>query len=110
MNRLPLLTALLVLVAATSCHPMHWTRPGFTQGEFNRDSYECERDTRAGAASFGGNIFAAQDFYNQCMGAHGYSLARNDLSDRRPEYVDCARRCVRLKADSLCMDDCEQLY
>lgn len=55
-----------------------WYKAGSTAADYQKDSYDCERDTRAGAVSFGGGLVGsvgAQNFYDRCMQAHGYYLA-----------------------------------
>jgi hypothetical protein len=73
--------ACLALALAGCAKPMIWDKSGATQQEFNKDSYECERDTRQ-SGYFGqcGLIIEAQHrcayqvFYQHCMVAHGYTL------------------------------------
>jgi hypothetical protein len=105
-----LLALLVVFAAVPACHPMHWTKPGFSAGEFQRDTYECERDVRAGAASFGGNIFAAQDFYNQCLAARGYSLvpAGVGLGSGAPTASECEAACTALDRGPDCFANCNR--
>lgn len=62
-----------------------WTKPIFTDMEFKRDSYECERDS----AVYGGGsgvpgammVLAAQRqadrLFRLCMEARGWSLVSN---------------------------------
>lgn len=54
-----------------------WDRPGATPAQFNQEAYECERDTRAVSASFGGGLAGglfARDFMDRCMKARGWYL------------------------------------
>jgi hypothetical protein len=54
---------------------MVWERPGATQQDFARDSYECERDMRQ-SGHFGTGIVGelnAQAFQERCMVARGWS-------------------------------------
>ncbi|MFO1160936.1 MAG: hypothetical protein U1E60_19000 [Reyranellaceae bacterium] len=65
------------LLVAACAGPDVWERAGATQSDFQKDSYECERDARMSAASFGAGIAAslnARDFYRRCLTAHGYTL------------------------------------
>ena len=41
---LPLVFAAALVVA--SCGKAVWTKPSFTQAEYRRDTYECDRDVR----------------------------------------------------------------
>lgn len=65
--------------ALAACAPMRqetFYKAGISTEEFNRDTYECERDTRAAAASFGRGPMAAEEargFAIRCMQARGYS-------------------------------------
>ena len=48
---------------------------GVTQAQWQRDSYECERDARMSTASFGGGVVGqvrAEQFYARCLQAKGY--------------------------------------
>lgn len=77
MNRM----ALLVLAASLlgGCADDVYYKEGATQADFQRDSYECERDARMSAASFGGGIagaMEARNFYRRCMGVRGYRLGK----------------------------------
>ena len=63
----------LLGVAATSC-ATYWTKDGFNQADWNRDSYECERDMRQ-SGYYGEGIFGAinaQNFQERCLVARGY--------------------------------------
>lgn len=51
-----------------------WTKPDFSQSQFNRDNYECERDERQ--SNFGNDLYgslAATEFRKECMRARGYT-------------------------------------
>jgi hypothetical protein len=69
------LTALLV-----GCAPvMIWDKPGATQSDYNRDSYECEKDARQ-SGYYGGGIagsIAMREFFKRCMISKGYTLRDN---------------------------------
>jgi hypothetical protein len=62
------------MLALTSCAST-WSKPGGTQAEFNKDSYECERDMRQSGGYGTGLVGAlnAQGFAGRCMIAHGYT-------------------------------------
>jgi hypothetical protein len=44
---------------------------GSTQSEFNRDTYECDRDTVQARIE---NIHSRQNFFNRCMIARGWEI------------------------------------
>jgi hypothetical protein len=70
--RLLMLAGLLFMPA---CHQIYWTKPGFNAVDWQRDNYECERDSRMSVLSFGRGIGGAlneQGFFNRCLVAHGY--------------------------------------
>ena len=86
MKRLLLLASGIVL---TSCAETVWVESGATQADFKRDSYECERDTRMSAASFGGGFsgaLGAQSFVERCMDVKGWSKTQA-TSTRSAPYV-----------------------
>lgn len=56
--------------------PMIWDKYGVSQEQFNKDSYECERDARQ-SGYFGGGYIGAmnlREFYKKCMISKGYTL------------------------------------
>jgi hypothetical protein len=76
------LLALSVAVAGCAgerhAQQFEWGKQGATTAQRDSDLYECERDTRAGARSFGGGTYGqyqAQNFFMRCMNAKGYALA-----------------------------------
>ncbi len=60
------LTVLLVTLASPACTRV-WVRPGGTEAEFNRDSYECHRDS----LSF--PTYEQWQLYEMCVKARGWS-------------------------------------
>jgi len=73
--------ACLGFALAGCAKPMIWDKAGATQQEFNKDSYECERDMRqSGYYGQCGLVIQAmhqcsyQVFYQHCMVARGYTL------------------------------------
>ena len=61
----------------SGCGPMIWNKPGVTQAEYNKDSYECEKDARQ-SGYFGTGLVGAlnmRDFFKTCMVARGYTLS-----------------------------------
>lgn len=72
---------ILSLALLAGCAPMIWDKPGGSVAEYNKDSYECEKDTRQ-SGYFGGGIpgaMAMRDFAKRCMVSKGYTL-RGDTS------------------------------
>lgn len=69
------------VLCLSGCGPTIWDKPGATQADFNKDSYECERDMRQSGYYGGGLVGAAnaQNFYNRCMVAHGYTARPKSL-------------------------------
>jgi hypothetical protein len=55
---------LLAVVGVSGC-AKHWTKPGATNAEFSRDSYEC-----ALQHSDGGEV--RKNLYRACLQNHGY--------------------------------------
>jgi hypothetical protein len=75
--------AIITTIAALGlggCAEYAWTKPGLTQADFNRDSYNCEKDMRQ-SGYFGGGLVGAlnaQAFEERCMTAQGYSKVRTN--------------------------------
>ena len=68
--------ALLLGACSQPSNPERFFKAGATTDDYTRDSYECERETRSVAASFGTGPAAqanARDFMFKCMSARGYS-------------------------------------
>ena len=83
MKRIPTIvtTALLGLTLTLgACAPTPlWHKDGVTAQQWERDRYGCERDTRMSAASFGGiytRDYNAQQFFNRCLQANGYTRVK----------------------------------
>jgi len=77
------LAAIATVLLLTGCaQPTTWVRPGATSQDFDRDSYQCEKDMRQ-SNYFGGGIggaIAAQDFQKRCMRAAGWLEATASAS------------------------------
>jgi len=73
-NRMLCLMALAGLLAG--CAGMTANKPGVTQAEFDRDSYECKRDVRQSGYTGSGIAGALQGrgFLQECMTARGYTF------------------------------------
>ena len=70
------LSAIVLSVALNGCAQTVWLKPGASQQDFASDRYSCERDVRQ-SGYYGGGLMGAinmENFFNQCMGAHGWSL------------------------------------
>src|SRR4051812_30604378 len=70
---------LLLLLLLGGCGPqLMWTKPGFNSVDWQRDNYECERDTRMSRLSFGDDVlgFNQREFFSRCLQAKGYALVR----------------------------------
>jgi hypothetical protein len=55
---------------------MVWDKEGATQADYNRDSYQCEKDARQ-SGYFGTGLAGGlnmRKFFQQCMVADGYTL------------------------------------
>jgi hypothetical protein len=70
-------TTLLLLVGACAS-PTIWDKAGATQADFNKDSYECQKDAYAtgGAVYVGYGVTQRtvnRPMYDNCMVAHGYT-------------------------------------
>jgi hypothetical protein len=53
-----------------------WVKPGSTQQDYNKDSYECEKDARQ-SGYYGTGItrdIEMQNFFSRCMVSKGWSL------------------------------------
>jgi hypothetical protein len=62
--------AVALLLVLGACSHVVWDKPGATEEEFRRDAYQCERDARMSAGSFGGGLAGAinaQNFMERCM-------------------------------------------
>jgi hypothetical protein len=67
------LVAVTLALWFAACAPTVWNKTSGTQIDFDRDSYECERDVRQSRT--GSGLLGALDargFYNRCMSARGY--------------------------------------
>jgi len=77
--------AALFGLAACASNEVQWAKAGASPADYQRDAYECERDTRTVAYTFTpGVILPALDagaFFSRCMNAKGYTL----ISSARPQ-------------------------
>lgn len=73
MKKLGMVGAVLALGARQE--PLAWYKGGASESDYQKASYECERDTRMAAASFGGGIVGAANadsFAIRCMNTKGF--------------------------------------
>ncbi len=62
--------------------PMIWVKPGASQQDYNKDSYDCERDLRQ-SGYYGDGLAGAinmRGFFERCMIAHGWSQSTYDAN------------------------------
>lgn len=80
--RLPLLVCLTTAILVAGCARWVWTKDeAFSQQDFLRDRYECERDMRQ-SGYFGTGLVGSlnmQSFFESCMGARGWRKERADM-------------------------------
>ena len=70
---------LLIVLAGGCARDLVWTRADFTQEQFQRERYECMRQsTYVGAVGAGGILAATpqvnDELYIECMRARGWRL------------------------------------
>ena len=63
--------AILTAIAAAGCAEKHWTRPGATVEDFNRDSHACGLEAQRGVYV---GTPVNKRVYRSCMHARGYQL------------------------------------
>jgi hypothetical protein len=109
-----LLVMSLGLLAA--CGPRYIWVKDVGQDELNRDRYECERDARMSAGSFGVGLVGqmnAEEFMGRCFQAKGYVLtavptAPTTRDIRRQEIGSCLEACAASTTEAWqpCADRC----
>ena len=72
---LHLIAACAAILALSACATtLHFTKPGFDQGQFNQDYGDCRvKAYQAGQMVYGN---PSEDFLRSCMMSHGYSEAQ----------------------------------
>jgi len=69
----------LMFASGCAADNLQWTKPGASSADFQRDAYECERDTRAVSHTFSRGVLLpvldAQEFAGRCMSSKGWYLA-----------------------------------
>lgn len=113
-----------LLLPLASCGPRYVWVKDVPQEELTRDRYECERDMRAGAMSFGTGIVGqlnANDFMGRCFQAKGYRLQAvgepQPAADPMRQYdfdaegrAKCRDECLARDADGECYNACTARY
>jgi hypothetical protein len=72
------IATIAIALLLIGCAQYRWTHPSFTEANWRRDTYECERDMRQ-SAYFGGGIVGqinATDFQERCLQARGYTKVK----------------------------------
>jgi hypothetical protein len=55
------------IIALAGCSdPIWWTKPDFDQAQFNRDHYQCAKESQP-------DTFGTVGLYRMCMRAKGYT-------------------------------------
>lgn len=69
------LIAALIAFGLFGCATTVWNKPGATTQDFQKDSYDCEKDMRQSGYYGDGLIGAlnAKGFEDRCMVAHGWT-------------------------------------
>jgi len=71
--RRALALALLAVLGVAACSENHWTKPGATVEDFNRDNYACALEAQRGVFSYQATPVNKRT-YRTCMRARGYQL------------------------------------
>jgi hypothetical protein len=72
------MAAVVAGLALAGCARNVWVKDGADQQDFNVDHYSCEKDARQ-SGYYGTGLAGAlnmQNFFNECMVAHGWHLER----------------------------------
>ena len=79
-------------IAACASNEVQWTKAGATPADYQRDTYECERDTRTVAYTFTPGVILpaidAQNFFSRCMSAKGYVMQTTSQSRPVRQIMD----------------------
>lgn len=105
------LILMLSLGLLAACGPRYIWVKNVGEDELNRDRYECERDARMSAGSFGTGLVGAlnaQDFMGRCFQAKGYALKPvGEASEPGPDwYANNLRLCNESCAANGLSDAC----
>ena len=77
MKPMSLAVVALILLAVAGCAATVWEKPEYTESEFRKDDYECEKDSRQ-SGHYGNGIsgaLAIRDFYRKCMASKGWTIS-----------------------------------
>ncbi len=104
----------LPFLALLACGPRYQWVKNVSPEQARMDAYECERDMRAGANSFGTGIISRQmnadEFQARCFQAKGYTLqpiAEEPGNDRyRNNLRLCEQSCAANNLGPLCYERC----
>lgn len=79
-----LVVAVGAALCLQACGASCWTRGNFTQSDWQRDRYECERDMRQ-SGYYGSGIVGAMNakgFFEECLEARGYYKTDRSVCSR----------------------------
>ena len=65
--------AILTAIAGAGCAEKHWSKPGATVEDFNRDNHACALEAQRGVYSYQSTPVNKRPYRN-CMRARGYQL------------------------------------
>ena len=71
--RRALALALLAVLGVAACSENHWTKPGATVEDFNRDNHACALEAQRGVYNYA-TYPVNKHTYQSCMRARGYRL------------------------------------
>ncbi len=86
--KIHLICTFALATSLVGCAPLEWQKSGASQSDFNKDSYECEKDARQ-SGYYGSGIagsLAMKEFYKKCMVAKDYSLKGDTTSSKSVNY------------------------
>jgi hypothetical protein len=97
-GKVKIFRVILVLITL-GCAPMVWERPGTTPSEFNKDSYECERDARL-IGYYGAGLDGERSSLNSDPVQQGFDKLSQNLS-AYAEMKELFKRCMGSKGYTL---------
>ena len=65
--------AMLTAIGAVACSGRHWTKPGATVEDFNRDNHACALEAQRGVYNYA-TYPVNKHTYHRCMRARGYRV------------------------------------
>ena len=63
----------LCVIALAGCVPQHWTKPGGTAEQFEKDKAQCIYESDLHTQGADTNAFAALQLVPECLRAKGYT-------------------------------------